>query len=295
MPKLLSSTIFFTTLATIVAIASATIAKSGSPLSNPSPSTLPSAKPALPVNLIADPTSDVKPDLKLLSKAAGIFWQTDRAETISQTRFYGTRDGVKTDVSAQMQTIAQTGNKFRSKLTFIPPGSKVRTTYLIVSNGQDVWIHQLERQIYTKTSLAALKKDRFWIGFSSAFFTGVSEQNRQEFIASLVTNPDFTTTMTPLQLKELQQDNISQINYREAGVNVSRYSFGLKSFRIEVTLRREDTKLQKIELISEDPKVDLTMSETIIKRSSQVNITSQTFTFTPPTGAKKVNSIKIIL
>jgi outer membrane lipoprotein-sorting protein len=295
MPKLLSSTIFSTTLATIVAIASATIAQPVEPLPRSSPSTLPTSKPSLPVTPTVIPTPatvkpEIKPDLKLLSKAAGVFWQTDRAETISQTRFYGTRDGVKIDISAQLQTIAQTGNKFRSKLTFIPLGSTVKTTYLIVSNGLDVWIYQPERQIYTKTSVAALARDRFWIGVSSAFFTGVSEPNRQDLIASLGTNRDFATSMTPSELKDLRQ-----VNRQEAGINLSTYLLDMKSFRVEITLSPENAKLQKIEFISEDPKLDLMFSETIIKRSSQVNITSQTFTFTPPTGAKKVKSIKIIL
>jgi hypothetical protein len=116
------SKLFFSTIATVlISIASATQAQQP-PISAPTPSskTQPSAVPVL--------TTPTKQDLKLLSKAAGIFWQTDRSETESKVRFQGVRDGIKVDSTIDVKTITQTGGKFRAQLIFTPIGSTTKAT-----------------------------------------------------------------------------------------------------------------------------------------------------------------------
>jgi outer membrane lipoprotein-sorting protein len=250
---------------------------------------LPSSKPQPPA-VVVPTTAPTKQDLKLLSKAAGIFWQTDRSETESKVLFHGTKNGVTIDSTIQLKTIAQTGGKFRSQLTFTPIGSTVKATYVIVSNGADVWIHRPDRNEYTKTTFAAFDRDRVWIGISSFLFLSVDEKSRQQLIDSLGTDRDLIINLNPPKPKDLQWAT-RQID----GVNFSIYSFDVEKFKVDVFLPPENAHLQKIEFSSQEPILDLTFSETIIKRSSQVTITDRTFTFAPPKGTKKVKSIKIAL
>jgi outer membrane lipoprotein-sorting protein len=278
--KLLLSTI--TTV--LMAIASATPAQLP-PISAPAPSskTQPSAV-TVPLKI---PT---KQDLKLLSKAAGIFWQTDRSETESKVRFQGVRDGIKVDSTIDVKTITQTGGKFRAQLIFTPIGSTTKATYNIVSNGGDVWIHRQDKNEYTKTTFAVFNRDQVWIGVSSFMFLAVDEASRQQLIASLGTDQDLVVNLNPPKPTDLQWTN-RQID----GVNLTIYSFDMEKFKVDIFLPPETAKLQKIEFTSQEAGLDLTFSETILKRSSQVNITDRTFNFTPPKGTKKVKSINIAL
>jgi outer membrane lipoprotein-sorting protein len=278
------SKLFLVTITTaLMAIASAVPAQQLPPIAAPIPSS-PAPAPAVPLTI---PT---KQDLKLLSKAAGVFWQTDRSETESKMRFNGIKNGVTINSTIEVKTIAQLGGKFRSQLTFTPVGSTVKATYVIVSNGGDVWIHRQDRNEYTKTTFAAFDRDQIWAGISSLLFLKVDEASRQDLIASLGTNRDLVTNLKPPQPKNLQWAN-RQID----GVNLSIYSFDMEKFKVDIFLLPENAKLRKIEFTSQEAGLDLTFSETIINRSSQVNITNRTFIFTPPKGTKQVKSIKIAL
>ena len=264
----------------LISIASATQAQQV-PL--PSPKTQ-------PPTVVVPTTAPTKQDLKLLNKAAGIFWQTDRSETESKMVFHGTNSGITIDSTIQAKTIVKTGGKFRSQITFTPLGSTAKATYIFVSNGVDVWIHRPDHNEYTKTTVAAFDRDRFWIGISSFMFLTIDEKMRQELITSLGTDQDLIINLNIPNPKNLQWAN-RQVD----GVNLSVYSFNIDKFKVDVFLPLESANLQKIEFSGKEPSLDLTFSETIIKRSSQVNITDRTFTFTPPKGTKKVKSIKIAL
>jgi outer membrane lipoprotein-sorting protein len=280
------SRLLLSTITTVLmAISSATPAQQLPPISVPAPSskTQPSAVP-VPLKI---PT---KQDLKLLSKAAGIFWQTDRSETESKMRFQGVRDGIKVDSTIDVKTITQTGGKFRSQLIFTPIGSTAKATYTIVSNGGDVWIHRQDKNEYAKTTFAVFNRDRIWMGVSSFMFLAVDEVSRQQLIASLGTDQDLVVNLNPPKPTDLQWAN-RQID----GVNLTIYSFDMEKFKVDVFLPPETAKIQKIEFSSQEAGLDLTFSETILKRSSQVNITDRTFNFTPPKGTKKVKSINIAL
>lgn len=255
------------------------------------PAPLPTTKPQTPA--VVAPTTTTAPtkqDLKLLSKAAGIFWQTDRSETESKVLFRGTRDVITVNSTIQVKTIVQTGGKFRSQLTFRPIGSTAKATYTIVSNGADVWIHRPDRNEYAKTTFAAFDRDRVWIGISSFMFLTIDEKSRKELIASLGTDRDLIMNLNLPKPKDLQLAN-RQVD----GVSLSVYSFDVEKFKVDVFLPPENANLYKVEFSSQESNLDLVFSETIIKRSSQVDITDRTFTFTPPKGTKKVKSIKIAL
>ena len=285
LPRLVMSKLCPRIIRTI--ITTALIATSSATQAQQAP--VPSSKTQIPAT-VAPATAPTKQDLKLLSKAAGIFWQTDRSETESKMVFHGTNSGITIDSTIQAKTIVKTGGKFRSQITFTPLGSTAKATYLFVSNGVDVWIHRPDINVYTKTTVAAFDRDRFWIGISSFMFLTIDEKMRQQLITSLGTDQDLIVNLNPPKPKDLQlttrQDN---------GMNLSIYSFNIDNFKVDVFLPLENANLQKIEFSSKEPNLDLTFSETIINRSSQVNITDRTFTFTPPKGTKKVKSIKIVL
>lgn len=269
---------------TLIAITSATHAQQAPPA-------VPSSSPKSQTPAVLVPTTTpTKQDLKLLSKAAGIFLQTDRSEIESKMKFSVVGNGITADSTIDIKTIVQTGGKFRSQLTLTPIGSNVTATYVIVSNGANVWIHRPDRNEYAKTTFAAFGDDKFWIGISASMFLSIDEKDRKLLISSLGTDQDFIVNLDSQELKGLQLSTL-QID----GVNSSVFSFDVKGSKMKVFLLSESADLQKVEFADQKSGSNVTFLETIIRRSSQVNITDRTFTFTPPKGTKKVKSIKIAL
>ena len=243
-----------------------------------------------PPAVVVPTTTPTNQDLKLLSKAVGIFWQTDRAETESKMQFRGAGTGITIDSIIDVKTIVQTGGKFRSQLTFTPIGSTVKSTYIIISNGANVWIHRPDRNEYAKTTLAKFGDEDIWIGISSSMFINIDEKTRKQLVSSLGTDRDFIVNLDPSELKGIQLST-RQID----GVSSSVFSFNVDGSKVDVFLPIDNSNLQRIEFAIPEKGINVTLIETIIKRSSQVDITDRTFTFTPPKGTKKLKSIKIEL
>ncbi len=234
------------------------------------------------------------PDLNLLSKTVGVFWQSDRTETDSQMMIQGEQQGIKIEMSAQIKTIAQIGNKFQTQLVFSPVGSKPTTTYTIVSNGRDVWIYRPDRRQYAKTTFEAFRSGSNWLwtGISSSLFLTISATDRQEMLSALGTDRDVIKSIPPSQFKDLIGTQ-RQVD----GQNLYSYSYNFKSegFIFDVLVQPQSATVQRIEFNGKVDGMNINLSEKIISRKPQVVISKQTFQFVPPKGVKKVKAIDIEL
>jgi hypothetical protein len=234
------------------------------------------------------------PDLNLLSKTVGVFWQSDRTETDSQMLIQGEQQGVKIEMSAQIKTIAQIGNKFQTQLVFAPVGSKPKTTYTIVSNGRDVWIYRPDRRQYAKTTFDTFRSGSNWLwtGISSSLFLTISAADRQEMLSALGTDRDVIKSIPPSQFKDLIGAE-RQID----GQNLYSYSYNFKSegFIFDVLVQPQTAAVQRIEFNGKVDGMNISLSEKIISRKPQIAISKQTFQFVPPRGVKKVKAIDIEL
>jgi hypothetical protein len=248
---------------------------------------------SIPTQTLPPQTPDTTtPDLTLLSKAVGVFWQSDRIETDSQVLMQIASNGIDIDMSAQIKTIAQTGNKFQARLTFAPIGLRPKTTCIITSNGRDVWIYRPDRRQYVKTTFAAFRSSSnwFWTGVSSSLFLSITEADRREIIASLGTDRDFTKAMPASQFKDLLGAE-RQID----GQKLYAYSYDIKEqgLTFNVFVQSQTATVKRIEFNVKTDGIGIKFSENIITRNSQIDIPKQTFQFVPPKGVKKVKSLPI--
>lgn len=250
-----------------------------------SPTATPQAQPAqqpLPANA---------PDLELLSKALGVFWKTDRAETESQMTIDAKSDGVTVKMYARIKTIAQTGNKFATQLIFTSPEGKITATYQIVSNGKKVWIYRPDRRQYTETTTANFNNgaDSFWIGTSSFLFMTIDEADRQETMNNLARN-NILTTLLKGQTADLQGSK-----RKIEGEELYNYSYENKTenWVFNGAVQPQTAAIKQIEIAGKSNEITFAIADKIISRNSNPTILKKTFRFSPPKGVKKVKSLEI--
>ncbi len=267
--------------------ASPTASPQAQPAQKPpaSPTPIPPAQPA------QQPSPATTPDLELLSKALGVFWKTDRAETESQMTIDAGSDGVKVKMYARIKTIAQTGNKFATQLIFTSPEGKVTATYQIVSNGKKVWIYRPERRQYAEISTANFNSgsDSFWIGTSSFLFMSINEADRRETISNLAGN-NILTTILKGQTGDLQGSK-----RQFEGEELYNYSYENKTenWTFNSSVQPQTAALKQIEIAGKSNGVTFAIADKIISRNSNPTIFRKTFRFSPPKGVKKVKSLEI--
>ena len=252
------------------------------PIPTPTPSAVPSGSPAA-----------TTVDLKLLSKAIGIFWQGSRSQ--SESQLVMTIQGKTTNtklvtINATSKTIAQTGDKFRSELTVSKAGSLSKLTYTVVGNGQTVWVYRPDKRQYAQYTFAAFKSEYYstLIGLSSVFFVSMPETTRKQITAGLATDNNPLSSIPQSEIKSLQGSN-----RLVDGQNLYVYSYDNKEEKLAFSgfVQPETGVLKQIEFVSNDERGDLKITEKILSHTTSNNTTSQTFRFSPPRGAKKVKSV----
>jgi outer membrane lipoprotein-sorting protein len=248
-----------------------------------SPTPTPQAQPATPAST---------PDLSLLGKTVGVFWQTDRAETKSQMTIDVAANGTTIKMYAQIETIAQTGNKFVTKLTFTAPGESTKSTYRIISNGKKVWIYRPDRRQYMETTFAKFNdsSDSFWIGTSSFLFTSLTETERREMIGTLGSDRNLLTTLLKGQTGDLQGRK-QQLD----GEEIYNYSYENKKddWIFNGLVQPQTGAVKQIEIAGKTQGMNFSISDKIISRNTQPTISNKTFKFLPAKGVKKVKSLEI--
>jgi hypothetical protein len=232
------------------------------------------------------------PDLSLLSKAVGAFWQTDRVETKSQMTIDVAANGTKIEMYAQIETIAQIGNKFATKLTFGSPGQPSKSTYRIISNGKKVWIYRPDRRQYMETTLDKFNSgsDSFWIGMSTFLFVSLNETERRDMISGLNSDRNLLTALFKEQSGDLQGRK-KQLDGRE----VYEYSYENKkdNWTFNGLVQPQTGAIEQIEIAGKTQGMNFSLADKIISRNTQPTISKKTFMFSPPKGVKKVKSLEV--
>jgi outer membrane lipoprotein-sorting protein len=227
------------------------------------------------------------PQVTLLTKAIGKFWQTDRAETKSEMVVTLRERNKDIKVFVSVKTIAKVGYKFRSNITLNKIGEKSKITYTIVSDGNKTWIYRPDRRQYTQISSSDFYENYYVsiIGMSSIVLTSVAESTQQEMIA------DISSENSKTFLKQSKEIRVSQ--QQIDGRNLYVYTYAKDPGEISGFVHPQTEMVQRIEFKLGDENKNVMVAETIISRNSQVAITDKTFTFSPPKGVKKVKSLRV--
>jgi tetratricopeptide (TPR) repeat protein len=83
-----------------------------------------------------------KLDLKLVTRVISAFFQSDRYLTESETLMSGNKNRFGFNLRVQSKTLVESGGKFRSEITFTPPGEKTKLYSLVICDGKQVWIYK---------------------------------------------------------------------------------------------------------------------------------------------------------
>lgn len=254
----------------------------------PTPSIAPSPTPTTP-------PATATPDIKLFSRAVEIFWRTKRAQTESQIEI----DGKNTQTPnlnfrgyATVKTIAQTGYKFRSEIKVAQAAGSPQTAYTVVCDGKQVWIYRPDKRQYAQTNLNDFQRQSYSyaIGLSSIFFVSMDEKERQEVAASLAANRNEPLALSKESLKDLN-GSLQKINGQDLYV----YSYENKQEKIGFVgyVQPQTAVIKQVSFTGLASGTELTINEKIVNRISLNDSNPDVFRFSPPQGAKKVNSLAI--
>ncbi|HLP87557.1 MAG TPA: hypothetical protein VK184_02985 [Nostocaceae cyanobacterium] len=223
---------------------------------------------------------------ELLIKAATNFWQSDRYLTESQSLITAKTRGGTVLIELSSKTIAQSGAKFRSEITFGEDEDKA--SYVVVSDGEQVWIYHPKLKQYSITSTDEFK-EVFLIGMSSVLFMQFPEESR-EIIAQ---NQSSKSVLEALGLLDNSSLKVEQGIINNQQMSVYKYFNAEDGFNISSFIEPATGILKQLQFGGESSGYDILITEKNIQRTPEPEITNETFKFIPPAGVKKVDSLSI--
>ena len=258
------------------------------------PQTISQATPSQPPPANNPPVNN-RPDLTLLAKSMIKFLQNDSYETESQMQLNAVSQGTSVTLSVQVKTIAQTPNKFRSDIAFLPLSGLTTNSYTIVTDGQQLWTYKANVKKYAVSTYQNFQKsnDSFFIGIPSFMFLQMAPLFRQ-----LITENDVSSTDLMEFLEEMFQSN--KVSVKGNSLNIQGreyYSYEIeapkKDYKFTVLIAQETAIIEEIKMSGKWQNTDITLTEKIISRIARTSLANNTFIFSPPPETTKVPSISI--
>ncbi|MBF2065199.1 MAG: hypothetical protein IGS39_12365 [Calothrix sp. C42_A2020_038] len=243
-------------------------------------------KPANTVN----PTQ--KLDLPLLIKTGETFFKGNNYQTVSQMQLKGTNQGTDVTFYIQTKTIVNSDNKFRSEIAFAQEGRPVKQSAIVVSDGKQVYIHRPDLRQYSVISPQAFNKsnDSFLIGLSSSFFLEFADSIGKYIASGALSQPNVINEISAAANQAIQGESRNL-----EGKQLYVYSFNdpKQGYTLSAFVNPQFANLEQMQIVGQDNGLDIAIIEKIQQRTEVKNLAPQTFSFTPPRGAKKVKSLSI--
>lgn len=247
---------------------------------------LPTATPAQSSQSMATP------DLALLGTALQRFFEHASYETTAEIRINSVAGNTSVQSSVSVRTIAQHPNRFRSEITFTNPDQpETKVTTLVVSNGQRVWLYRPDVKQYQVLTYDQFDQydDSYWLGFSAMFYGQIPADVRQAIGQTAATGPQIMTELG-VELKDLQ-GGLQMLENSPS--YVYRYRNPQEGMTFSAFIEPTSAKLQQLQAEGRFEGADVTITERIRSRTPNPAIAPNTFTFSPPPGAKAVKTLRI--
>lgn len=234
-----------------------------------------------------------RPNLNLLAKTVVNFYKSDRYQTESEVQLNATTPGTTVASTVQVKTIAQSANQFRSEIAFTQVGSSEGKRFLIVSNGERVWIYRPDLKQYTDTNYQSFDKsfNSFFIGMSSYLFLKTAPSFNQ--LTSLGTVSNITEVLGQM----LQASNVpiqgSKRSIQGKDYYVYEYSDPKQGYTFSGFVVPETATLEQLQISGKSEGMDLLLREKIMRRVENPAIAANTFSFSPPAGVTRVESLPL--
>lgn len=231
-------------------------------------------------------------NLPLLIKTGETFFKGNNYQTLSQMQLKGRNQGADVTFYIQSKTIVNSTNKFRSEIAFTQDGKPSKESAVVISDGKQVYIYRPDLQQYSIITSQAFNKsnDSFLIGLSSSFFLEFAD-NMGKYIASGALSQPSAIQQISAAANEAIQGETRNVE----GKQIYIYSFNdpKQGYTLSAYVNPQLANLEQMQIVSKDSGSDIAIIEKIQQRTEVKNLAPQTFSFTPPRGAKKVKSLSI--
>jgi len=192
-----------------------------------------------------------------------------------------------------VKTTVKSPKQFRSEITFPASNGAVTKKYIVVSNGEQVWIYRSDLKQYAVKTYEAFEKsnDDFIIGMSSALYLKIAPSFK-----------GITTVLRDKNLADVLEEMLSSRNLALKGgvrtIDSKIYHFyeftqPKDGFTFNALVESETVKLEQIQILGKSQGMDIALKEKIIRRIENPTLEADTFSFAPPEGTTKVDSLPI--
>jgi outer membrane lipoprotein-sorting protein len=236
-----------------------------------------------------------QPDLALLAKTVANFVKSERYQTESEVQLNATSSGTAVRSSAQVKTLAQSPQQFRSEITFGASGSSGGRKYLVVSNGKQVWIYRPDLKQYAVSDYASFNKsdNSFLIGMSSSLFLEIAPEFKSMRVQGSISDQNIREVLAEMLRSEKTDLKGGLRSLEGRDYYVYEYTDPKEGYTINALVAPDQATVEQIRIVSQSEGVDVVINEKILRRVENPAIAPDTFNFSPPQGAKKVKSISL--
>ena len=239
--------------------------------------------------------TDDRPNLTLLARTVANFFRGDYAETESTLEIRGTSPGLLFQVYLQVKTLVKSPGQFRSEIVFRDPGGTVGKEYLVISNGDRVWMSSSDLGIYAIVDFQEFKRSNngFLMGFSSLLFLDASTKVEESITANNISESNVVDLLHSVLLSEKLPIQGSSQQIQGEDYYTYSYNDSLKGLSYNVLVNSDSATVERIELTGQRQDLDIVVTEKIRRRGSPLQINANTFSFPSPAGMQQVESMSI--
>jgi outer membrane lipoprotein-sorting protein len=223
--------------------------------------------------------STLEPDIETLATALEKFFLQANYQTESQTSLtfsFASSPDNKITMMSQNKIISVAPDLFRAELNFIPvDGSSGTKKYLVVSNGETVWIYRPDLKQYSTYTYQNFNASNqvLWLGLSS-----------------ILGSP------TQADIEEIRQDRgLKKSIEKLAGKDhfVYEYFNQENQTTMIMVVNPEDRELKELRVATKEQDMDILMQEKFTSRLKYTDSDRNLFNFVPPQGTKQVTDLEI--
>lgn len=230
-------------------------------------------------------------DYGLLVRAMRQFLANDRYLLQSELTLKAKTPGADLVSVAQIQTISQEPNRFRTKISFREQTGKVGREYLLVSDGQQVWTHDLSKNVYSVRDYQQFQdaNDNFLSGMLSRLFSTIRNSAGKDNIALLVNVPEDKLVKILETKFAPDKAGLKSDTQHLEGAQYTTYSYldQTKGYQLQAFIDELTSEIKYLQMASQNHQtLNFNIQEKVIQYTNPLAVPADAFRFVPPAGAK---------
>lgn len=226
-----------------------------------------------------------------LIRAMRQFLAQDRYLLESKLTLSAKTPGANLESAVQIRTISEEPNKFRTQISFMNKQGAVGKEYLMVSDGKQVWTHNLGDNIYSVVDYPQFKNDNdnFLSGMLSRLFSTIRNTAGRDNISLLVNVPE--AQLIKILETKLTKDvvGLTSGTQRLQGEEYTMYSYldAKKGYRMNAFIDPLTSEIRYFQIVSHsNQKFDIDVQEQVLQYTTPTSVPADAFQFVPPPDAQ---------